>query len=191
MARNDRISEFWRHPNYHVPGDIGCWNRPRRPKQWPIAQENGQNWPNRQVLTTSQLPCTRDHGLLKSSAEPKTVTHSPRKRPEMTESTISDDFPITMYQGHGCWNRPQIKNSDLVPMKTARKTESTSSNDVTIIVYRESLVFKPSPEPKTVTYSPWKRLEITELTSSDDVPIIVYRGSWVVEIVPRAKNSDP
>ena len=88
---------------------------------------------------SSQLPCTGDRGLLISSLEPKTMTRSPRKRPEMTESTSSDDVPITVYRG--------------------------------------SWVIEIVPGAETVTFSPRKRPELTESTSSDDVSITVYRGS--------------
>ena len=33
-ARNDQIDEFWRRPNFHVPGVTSRWNRPQSQKLW-------------------------------------------------------------------------------------------------------------------------------------------------------------
>ena len=64
-------------------------------------------------------------------------------------------------------------------------TESTSSDDVPVTMYRGSWVVVIVPGGKTVTYSPRIRPEITESTSSQDVPITVYGAVWVVEIIPE------
>ena len=57
-ARNDKIHEFCRLPNYRVPGVTGSWNRPWSQKKCATAHENGQKWQNSRVLSTSKFPCT-------------------------------------------------------------------------------------------------------------------------------------
>ena len=42
-ARNDKIHEFCRLPNYHVPGVTGRSNHPRRQKQCAIAMKTARN----------------------------------------------------------------------------------------------------------------------------------------------------
>ena len=70
-ARNDQIDEFWRRPNFCVPGVTSCWYRLRSRKLCAIAHEIGQKWPNRWVLTTSKFSSTRGHQSLKSSRNQK------------------------------------------------------------------------------------------------------------------------
>ena len=86
MARNDKIHEFCQLPNYRVPRVTGRSKRPPSQKPCAIAHENGQKLQNSRVLSTSKLSCSRGHGPLKSSPEPKTVCYSPQKRPKMTKS---------------------------------------------------------------------------------------------------------
>ena len=72
-AKNDKIDEFCRLPNYRVPRVIVRRNHHRSQKLCATADENAQKWQNSRVLSTSKLPCTGGHGPLKSSPEPKTV----------------------------------------------------------------------------------------------------------------------
>ena len=101
VARNDKIYEFCRLPNFRVAGVTGRWNHPRSQKPCTIADESGQKWQNSRVLSTSSLPSTGGHGPLKSSPEPKTVCYSSWKRPEMTKFTslvgAEHTFKFTKY----------------------------------------------------------------------------------------------
>ena len=157
-AKNNKIDEFCRLPNYRVPMVIVRWNHHRSQKSCATAHENGQKWQNSRVLSTSKLPCTGCHGPLKSSPEPKPVCYSPRKRPEMTKFMSFVDFQITMYQGSWAVEMvPGAKTTRYSPRKRPEMIKSTSFVDFQITTYRGSKALKSSPEPKPVCYSLWKQ----------------------------------
>ena len=102
---------------------------------------------------------------MKKSPEKKKVTYSPRKWPEMTESTSSDDVPITMYRGS--WVVEIVpgtkKTVTYSPRKWPEMTESTSSYDVPITVYRGSWILEIVPEAKNCDLSPTKTARLDRI----------------------------
>ena len=121
-AKNDKMHEFCRLPNYRVPRvHRPLKSSPKQKKPSAIAHKNGQKWQNSRVLSTSKLLCTEGHGPLKSFPEPKTVRRNPWQRPEMIKFTRFDDFQITVYRGSWAVEIvPGAKNRVLYPMKKAR-----------------------------------------------------------------------
>ena len=190
-ARNDQIDEFWRRPNFRVPGVTSRWNRPRSQKLSAIAHENGQKWPNRRVLMMSQFSCNRGHEPLKSSQSPKklcAIAHENGQKWPNRRVLMTSQCSCTL--GHEpVKSSPEPKTVCYSPRKRPEMTKSTSFDDVPIFVYQGSraveIVFGAK---KIVCYSPWKRPEMNKSTSFDDFPMFMYPRSRVVQIVSRAKN---
>ena len=152
IARNDQIDEFWRCPNFHVPGGHEQLKSPLSRKLCAIAHENGQKWPNRWFWWRPNFRLPGGLEPLKSSPEPKkTVCYSPRKRPEMTKSMILATSQFSCTRGHEpLKSSPEPKTMCYDPWKRLEMTKSMSFDDVPIFVYRGHETSKSPPDPKTV-----------------------------------------
>ena len=148
-ARNDKIHEFCRLPNYRVPGVTGSWNRPLSQKQCHVAHEYGQKWKNSRVLST---PNYRVPGVTGSWNRPRSQKQDaivPENGQKWQNSRVLSTSKLPCTGGHG-----QLKSSvepktvRYSPWKRPEMTKFTSFADFQITVYRGSRAVEIVPGTK-------------------------------------------
>ena len=184
MARDDQIDEFWRCPNFRVPGIMSRWNRVRSQK---TMCNSPRKWPKMTKTTSFGRPNIRAPGVMSGwnhvrSQKLCAIAHENGQKWPNRRVLTTYQFSCTRVMSH--WNRVRTQKLCAIAHKNGQKWPNRwvlTTSQFSCTSGHQPL--KSSPEPKTVCYRSQKRPEMTKSTSFDDVPIFVYSGSRAVHKV--------